>query len=77
MMDLRGGGGSTELFPFSVWAKLMRQVLSQRGPDLLRPVPHSGVPELREAIAGTLYRLRGLSRLPGADRGGLGVRISV
>lgn len=64
MMDLRGGGGSTELFPFSVWAKLMRQVLSQRGPDLLRPVPHSGVPELREAIAGTLYRLRGLSVSP-------------
>ena len=64
MMDLRGGGGSTELFPFSVWAKLMRQVLSQRGPDPLRPVPHSGVPELREAIAGTLYRLRGLSVSP-------------
>ena len=63
MMDLRGGGGSTELFPFSVWAKLMRQVLSQRGPDLLRPVPHSGVPELREAIAQAEQALQGQGRV--------------
>ena len=51
LLDLRGVGSGIEGFPFSVWAKLTRRVLTERGPALLRAVPHSGVPELRRALA--------------------------
>ena len=40
-----------ENFPFSIWAKLTRQILSEQSPDLLVPPPAGGVPELRTAIA--------------------------
>ena len=43
---------------------LTRRVLSERGPALLRAVPHSGVPELREALARHLYELRGIRARP-------------
>lgn len=64
LLDLRGSGSGTEGFPFSVWAKLTRQVLTERGEQLLRATPHSGVPELRQAIARHLYQFRGISVLP-------------
>ena len=60
LLDLRGVGSGIEGFPFSVWAKLTRRVLTERGPALLRAVPHSGVPELRRALARHLYELRGI-----------------
>ena len=37
LLDLSSGGSGTEDFPFSVWAKLMRRVLSEEGAALLRP----------------------------------------
>ncbi len=64
LLDFRGGGSGTQGFPFSVWAKLMRRVLTQEGTRLLRPVPHSGVPRLREAIARHLYQFRGITAAP-------------
>ena len=64
LLDLRGSGGQIEGFPFSVWAKLTRRVLSERGPALLRAIPHSGAPELREALARHLYGLRGIQARP-------------
>lgn len=64
LLDMCGGGSGTEGFPFSVWAKLMRRVLSEQGEALLRATPHSGVYELREAIAQHLYRFRGMSVSP-------------
>ena len=64
LLDLRSGGGGTEGFPFSVWARLTRRVLSERGEELLRSVPHSGVPELRQAISRHLYRFRGMEAPP-------------
>ena len=63
-LDLRGTGGGTEGFPFSVWAKLTRRVLTERGEQLLRAIPHSGAPELRQAISRHLYRFRGISAAP-------------
>ena len=59
-LDLWGGEMSREQFPFSVWARLMRRSLSQLGPDLLLPSPHSGVLPLRQAIADYLRRFRGI-----------------
>ena len=49
-----------ELFPFSVWAKLMRGVILDEGQYLLQPVPNPGLLPLRQAIAGELARQRGL-----------------
>lgn len=51
-------------FPFSVWARLMRGVLLDRRLDLLQSVPSAGLPALREAIAGELYRQRGVRVAP-------------
>ena len=64
LLDLRGVGSGIEGFPFSVWAKLTRRVLTERGPALLRAVPHSGVSELRRALARHLYELRGIRVSP-------------
>ena len=65
LLDLQGGGVAGEGFPFSLWARLMRRVLTEEGEGLLRPVPHSGVLPLRRAIARHLYRFRGISAAPG------------
>ncbi|MDD7486756.1 MAG: GntR family transcriptional regulator, partial [Clostridiales bacterium] len=51
---------AAELFPFSVWAKLMRSVILDEGQYLLQPVPNGGLLPLRQAIAGELARQRGL-----------------
>ena len=64
LLDLGSGGGGAEGFPFSVWARLTRRVLAERGEDLLRATPHSGAPELRRAIARHLYRFRGIQAGP-------------
>lgn len=64
LLDLTSGGSGTEGFPFSVWARLMRRVLTEQGEDLLRAMPHSGVPELRRAIARQIYQFRGISADP-------------
>ena len=64
LLDLRSGGSGTEGFPFSVWAKLMRRVLSEEGEALLRATPPSGADALREAIARHLYRFRGIDAAP-------------
>ncbi|MCM1335682.1 MAG: PLP-dependent aminotransferase family protein [Bacteroides sp.] len=56
--------GAAALFPFSVWAKLMRTVILEQGTRLLRPVREGGVYELRAAIAEYLYRRRGLAVSP-------------
>ncbi len=53
-------GTAVELFPFSVWAKLMRRVLSDCGEHLLERVPCSGDVELKRAVAAYLYRARGI-----------------
>lgn len=49
------------LFPFSVWAKLMRGVLLDAQDALLQSVPNEGLYALRKAIAEELSNLRGMS----------------
>lgn len=49
-----------ELFPFSVWSRLMRSVILEQGTRLLQPVKNGGAAELRAAISGYLYRARGI-----------------
>lgn len=54
------------LFPFSVWARLMRSVLLDAPQALLAPGPNLGLPELRQSVAGELLRQRGMT--VGADQ---------
>lgn len=62
--DFRTNKICSERFPFSIWAKLMREVLSEEDKALLEATPYNGVFELRSAIAEYLYRFRGMSVSP-------------
>ncbi len=53
-----------DLFPFSVWAKESRRILSAGSSQLLEPAPGRGVRELRAAIAGHLRSFRGIDVSP-------------
>jgi len=50
-----------EDFPFSVYAGIVRRVLSERGSAILSRSPNRGTAELRQAIADYLARSRGIS----------------
>ena len=60
LLDFVKSATPAELFPFSVWAKLMRKVLLNCGEHLLERVPCDGDGELKEEIAAYLYRTRGI-----------------
>ncbi|MCQ2420921.1 MAG: PLP-dependent aminotransferase family protein [Clostridia bacterium] len=57
---------SAQLFPFTVWAKLMRSVLLDEGQAVLGRVPPNGLPELRQAICRELLQSRGIRAVPQA-----------
>ena len=60
-MDLVTNSIAAEDFPFTVWARLMRQTILEQGTGLLRPMPPQGAPELRRAIAAYLQQFRGMT----------------
>lgn len=47
-------------FPFSIWSKQMRRVISENYDNLLDPVPNRGLWLLRKSISDYLYRYRGM-----------------
>ncbi|MBE5966492.1 MAG: PLP-dependent aminotransferase family protein [Lachnospiraceae bacterium] len=59
--DLKSNSISAAHFPFSIWSKLMREVLSEQDTKLLKATPYNGVDKLREEIAEYLYHFRGMS----------------
>lgn len=59
-----GQSANADLFPFSVWTRLMRSVILEKNTALLRPVTSGGAMELRRAISGYLYRTRGFHQPP-------------
>lgn len=63
-LDLKTNSIQPDRFPFSAWAKLMREVLSERDKRLLEVMPNNGVRELREEISKHLYHFRGMSVSP-------------
>jgi len=63
-LDLSSTALSSEQFPFSVWSRLMRQVLAEEDKKLLTPTSYQGAMELREAIASYLGSFRGLHVSP-------------
>ncbi len=60
LADFKTNAIWAEKFPFSVWSKLMRQVISAYGTELLQPMPSNGVLLLRSAIADMLRKFRGM-----------------
>ena len=62
--DLSGGHGEKDAFPFSAWAKLMRETMSVPPEKLMVRSPSAGIMELREAIARHLYSFRGMRVRP-------------
>jgi len=62
--DLTGRSSLPDSFPFSIWAKLMRENLSMKQADLLMPSPVGGVYEIRAAIANYLQDFRDMEVAP-------------
>ena len=60
----RDSATSNSLFPFSVWTRLMRSVILEKGSNILAPVPPGGAPELQRAISAHLKSFRGISVPP-------------
>lgn len=52
------------LFPFTVWARLMRTVILEQESRLLQPVRSGGAYELRKAVCDYLFRCRGMRVQP-------------
>ncbi len=59
-LDLSGNRTPPKRFPFSVWTRLLRETVNDRGAELLLPSPCGGVRELRAAIAWHLKAFRGM-----------------
>ena len=51
-------------FPFSIWAKLMREIISEKSEELMMNSPSGGILELRVAIAEHLRAFRGMKVSP-------------
>lgn len=58
--DFRTNRIDTSDFPFSTWAKLSREVLSEQSADLLNACHHQGTLSLRTEIASYLREFRGM-----------------
>ena len=61
LADMRAMPSGPDDFPFSVWAKTMRSVLSAYDRSILTACPGIGCASLREALADYLQRSRNLS----------------
>lgn len=59
--DFSANRTSADDFPFSVWAKIVRTVLSENRDELMTPSPAAGTLELRTAIAEHLCAFRGMN----------------
>lgn len=58
--DFTSNQTAPENFPFSVWTKLMREIIADSGAELMVNPPSRGIYELREAIALHLRDFRGM-----------------
>lgn len=62
--DFLNNRTSRDNFPFSTWAKLMREVISQEDDNLLIAPPSGGILRLRQAIADYLFGFRAIKVNP-------------
>ena len=64
LADFTANNINYEKFPFSMWAKVLRETLTDYDTTLLQIVPYNGVEKLRVEIAKYLYRYRGMQVSP-------------
>ena len=60
-LDLVANAPEAACFPFSLWSRLTRRVLSEEDSRLLAPLPAAGAPALQSAIARYLREGRGIT----------------
>lgn len=60
-LDFHTNNISSDLFPFTVWTKIMREVILEEDKRLLQPLSYNGAFGLRKAISDYLYRNRGIT----------------
>ncbi len=63
-VDFSGNRTDPANFPFATWAKLMREIISQKSNELMVNAPSGGIPELRQAISEHLREFRGIEADP-------------
>lgn len=63
-IDLVSNRTDSGMFPFSIWAKLLREVINEKRDDLMASAPAAGIYELRQAIAEHLMQFRGITVSP-------------
>lgn len=59
-VDLSDNRMNPALFPFSIWAKVLRRIISAQSGELMETSPGGGIRELRVAIAEHLKSFRGM-----------------
>lgn len=64
LADFSSNQTCPENFPFSIWAKLMRETFNTNSPDLMTKPPCGGIIGLRKAIATHLEQFRGMHVQP-------------
>ena len=64
LADFSSNQTRPENFPFSIWAKLMRETFNTNSPDLMTKPPCGGIIGLRKAIATHLEQFRGMHVQP-------------
>lgn len=64
MADFSSNQTQSELFPFTIWKKMVREVLNENQMQLMTNPPCGGILYLREAIATYLKEFRGMTVLP-------------
>ena len=55
---------SPDKFPFSTWARLLREIIRDRKEELMINSPSGGISELQEVICDYLYQFRGMKVSP-------------
>ena len=63
-VDLTSNSAAKDSFPFSVWTRLMREVMSDKGELLTVNSPSVGISDLRLAISDHLFQFRGMKADP-------------
>ena len=63
-IDLSQSGIPSDRFPFPIWSRLMREILSTRRRELMTRSPGNGILELRTAIAQFLRQYQNLRVSP-------------
>lgn len=62
--DFTSNSTVADTFPYALWAKTMRQIMSDYEHKLMVRSPYAGIKELRLAIADYLYQFRGMAVEP-------------